>query len=86
MGIKGRGSFGINTKFADNLIFAQFNQVGGGKFLAEFFFQDIGVLVADDKGNKRANVAKNGVLDGFVKLGHILIGHNQVEVEFAGFG
>ena len=43
-------------------------------------------MVADNKGNDGADVAKNSVLNGFVQLRHILIGNNQVEFKFTGFG
>jgi len=74
--VEGVRGFRIDTKFANYLVFAQFDQIGGGEVLAEFLFQYIGVLVADDEGDEGANIAKYGILNGFVQLSHVLISHN----------
>ncbi len=50
VGVEGILGFRIDRKFADNLIFAKFNQVFGREFGAKFFAKDIGVLVANNKG------------------------------------
>lgn len=77
-GIEGRGGFGIDRKLANNLVFTDLYQVGGGEVIAKFFLENIGILVADDKGNKRADIAKNGVLDGPIELVHVLVGNDQI--------
>ena len=80
------GNLLVNGELAGDLKTIQSDKVFLGKGGAEFFFQNIAVVGTDNKGEKGAGVAKNGLLDLGVNLGHVLVGKGKVEAVFAGLG
>ena len=68
------------------MVFLQRYEAGGAKDFAKLSLHDAGVVAAHNKTDGGADVAENGLLNLQRYLGDVLVGQNQPQAEFAGFG
>jgi hypothetical protein len=76
----------VDHELQINMVVGQVDQIVGGEFRMEFFFEEQGIGKSGAEGDHRPRIPQDRIPHGFIDLGHVLMRKHQIEVIFAHFG